>query len=60
MAVTRAILEDLSDHWWVILLRGIVGVIFGLLAFAWPGPTLLALVFAWGAFIIADGASRST
>ena len=30
-------------------------VIFGLLAF-WPGATLLALVFVWGAYAIADGA----
>ena len=29
MAIARALLEDLSNNWWVILLRGIVGVIFG-------------------------------
>jgi uncharacterized membrane protein HdeD (DUF308 family) len=56
MAIARALLEDLSNHWWVILLRGIVGVIFGVLAFAWPGATLLALVFVWGAYAIVDGA----
>src|SRR4051812_24173870 len=55
MAITRALLEDLSDHWWVILLRGIVGVIFAVLAFAWPGATLLGLVLVWGAYAIVDG-----
>ncbi len=56
MAIPRALLEDLSDHWWVILLRGIVGVIFGVLTFRWPGATLLALIFVWGAYAIVDGA----
>ena len=56
MAIARVLLEDLSNHWWVILLRGIVSVIFAVLAFAWPGATLLALVFVWGAYAVVDGA----
>src|SRR4051812_37150110 len=56
MGIARVLLKDLADHWWVILLRGIVGVIFGVLAFASPGATLLALVFVWGAYAIVDGA----
>jgi uncharacterized membrane protein HdeD (DUF308 family) len=56
MAIARTLLEDLSNNWWVILLRGIVGVIFGVVAFASPGATLLALVFVWGAYAIVDGA----
>src|SRR6266496_330812 len=56
MAIARALLEDLSANWWVILLRGIVGVVFAVLAFVWPGATLLALVFVWGAYAIIDGA----
>ena len=56
MAIARALLEDLSSNWWVILLRGIVGVIFGVVAFFSPGATLLALVFVWGAYALVDGA----
>src|SRR3954447_12289218 len=52
MAIARALLEDMSNNWWVILLRGIVGVT----AFVSPGATLLALVFVWGAYAIVDGA----
>jgi uncharacterized membrane protein HdeD (DUF308 family) len=56
MAIAQALLEDLSNNWWVILLRGIVGVIFGVVAFVSRGATLLALVFVWGAYAVIDGA----
>src|SRR5262245_12693372 len=55
MTIARALLADLSDHWWVILLRGIVGVIFAVLSFDWPGATLLAVVFVWGVYAVVDG-----
>ena len=55
MAISQALLNDMSRDWWVILLRGIVGVLFGVLAFAWPGATLLALVLVWGVYAIVDG-----
>ncbi len=56
MAIARALLEDLANNWWVILLRGLVGIIFAVLAFTWPGVTLLSLVYVWGAYAIVDGA----
>jgi uncharacterized membrane protein HdeD (DUF308 family) len=43
------------DHWWVFALRGLAAVIFGILAFAWPGVTLSVLVLFWGAYALVDG-----
>jgi uncharacterized membrane protein HdeD (DUF308 family) len=48
-------LRELAENWWLLLLRGIAAIAFGLLAFFWPGLTLLALVFMWGIYAIADG-----
>ena len=48
-------LQVLARNWWVVALRGLCGVLFGLMAFAWPGLTLGALVFLWGAYALADG-----
>jgi uncharacterized membrane protein HdeD (DUF308 family) len=43
------------DHWWAFALRGVAAVIFGILAFAWPGVTLAVLVLLWGAYALIDG-----
>jgi uncharacterized membrane protein HdeD (DUF308 family) len=45
----------LAKYWWLLLLRGIVAILFGVLAFIWPGITLLTLVLFYGAFALADG-----
>ena len=36
-------------------MRGVAAIVFGILAFAWPGITLLTLVLFWGAFALIDG-----
>ena len=48
-------LRTLAQHWWVLLLRGIVAVLFGLLAYARPVLTIAALVLLWGAYALVDG-----
>jgi uncharacterized membrane protein HdeD (DUF308 family) len=48
-------LHTLAEHWWLLLLRGIAAIVFGLLTFAWPGLTLLTLVIIYGAYALVDG-----
>ncbi|SEA11674.1 HdeD family acid-resistance protein [Microbulbifer marinus] len=52
---TRPILQVLSENWWLLLLRGVAAVIFGVLCFIWPGLSLLALVVLFGAYALLDG-----
>jgi uncharacterized membrane protein HdeD (DUF308 family) len=47
---------ELSRTWWMLAVRGVAAVIFGLLALIWPQITLLALVLVFGAYALVDGA----
>jgi uncharacterized membrane protein HdeD (DUF308 family) len=51
----RALFSSLADNWWLFLLRGLVAIAFGVLAFRWPGLTLLTLTYLWGAYALLDG-----
>jgi uncharacterized membrane protein HdeD (DUF308 family) len=45
----------LAQNWWLFLLRGIFGIIFGLIALLFPGPTMLSLVLVFSAYMLVDG-----
>ena len=60
-SAVSAILPDnlgaaLARNWWLIALRGVLGVIFGVIALLMPITTILALVLLFSAYMIVDGA----
>jgi uncharacterized membrane protein HdeD (DUF308 family) len=46
----------LAKNWWALVIRGILGVVVGVLTFIWPGITLAALVLLFAAYSLVDGA----
>ena len=52
------LLETLKRHWWVPVLRGVAAIIFGIIAFVYPGLTVAVLVLLFGAWVLVDGIFR--
>ncbi len=51
-------IEALKRNWWVLVIRGICGIVFGVIAFAYPGLALATLVILFGAWVLIDGVFR--
>jgi uncharacterized membrane protein HdeD (DUF308 family) len=45
----------LVRNWWSIVFRGALGILFGLVTFAWPNITVGALVLLFGAYALVEG-----
>jgi uncharacterized membrane protein HdeD (DUF308 family) len=45
----------LVGNWWVLALRGVLAILFALVAFFLPGVTATALVLVFGAYALVDG-----
>jgi uncharacterized membrane protein HdeD (DUF308 family) len=48
-------ITNLANNWWTFVLRGIFALLFGVIAFVWPGLTILALTYVFGFYAILDG-----
>jgi uncharacterized membrane protein HdeD (DUF308 family) len=50
-----AMSQLLARNWWVVLLRGVAGIVFGLAAIFMPIATLATLVVLFAAYLLVDG-----
>ncbi|MBK8616399.1 MAG: HdeD family acid-resistance protein [Anaerolineales bacterium] len=48
-------LTQLTRNWWVVALRGVVAILYGVLALVWPRLTIEILVLFFGAYMFVDG-----
>jgi uncharacterized membrane protein HdeD (DUF308 family) len=52
---TFPFVEAFAKHWWVLLIRGILAVLFAIMALATPGLVLTTLVLFYGVYALAEG-----
>jgi uncharacterized membrane protein HdeD (DUF308 family) len=48
-------LEVLSQKWWAVALRGVLAIVFGIVALSNPGATLVSLAVVFGAYAFVSG-----
>lgn len=46
---------DLARNWWAVALRGVLGILFGVIALVMPAATMLSLVLVFAAYLFVDG-----
>jgi uncharacterized membrane protein HdeD (DUF308 family) len=46
----------IAQGWWMLLIRGVAAIAFGLLTFFWPAITLFVLIILFAAHAVVDGA----
>lgn len=49
--------EQFTSSWKMLVVRGAIGIVFGILAIVWPLETAIALVLLWGFWVLAEGIS---
>jgi uncharacterized membrane protein HdeD (DUF308 family) len=47
----------MSLSWKSLVVRGVIGIVFGVVALVWPLETVIALALLWGIWALADGIS---
>jgi uncharacterized membrane protein HdeD (DUF308 family) len=55
MGSASVLIGAVTRNWWLILVRGLAAIIFGIACFVWPAISLLALVLLWGVYALVDG-----
>jgi uncharacterized membrane protein HdeD (DUF308 family) len=47
--------EALARNWWAVALRGVLAIIFGVIAFLMPAVMMLSVVLVFGVYAVVDG-----
>ena len=48
-------MSNFAQNWWMLTLRGVLAVLFGVLAYQWPGATAASFVLLFGVYALLDG-----
>lgn len=53
--IERKMARVLSRNWWVLLLRGLIAILFGIFIWMQPEISLITFVLLFGVYALADG-----
>lgn len=48
--------KSMADHWWLVLIRGLVGILLGLAFLAWPDKSAVVITLLLGVYVMIDSA----
>lgn len=48
-------MDVLTQKWWAVALRGVLAIVFGIVALVFPGATLVSLAVMFGAYAFVSG-----
>jgi len=54
-ALTTELVDGMASRWWMLVVRGAVALLFGVLTLAMPPSSLITLMLIWGAYSMFDG-----
>jgi uncharacterized membrane protein HdeD (DUF308 family) len=52
---TQSMLRGMADHWGLIVAMGVISVLIGILAIAWPGATIVTVAIFFAAWLFVSG-----
>jgi uncharacterized membrane protein HdeD (DUF308 family) len=52
--------QVIKSNWWVLVVRGIIAIIFGVIALLNPGIVLIAFIYVFAGYVILDGLAAIT
>jgi uncharacterized membrane protein HdeD (DUF308 family) len=52
---THAMMQDIAAHWGLVLTMGILSIVIGILAIAWPGATIVTVAIFFAAWLFVSG-----
>lgn len=50
-----AITSAARTAWWIVVVRGLLAVVLGIVALVWPGPTARVIIVLFGVWALIDG-----